>query len=179
MSRSLEERFWEKVDKSGGPDACWLWTAGRGGSGYGCIRVRGDSGKWTHAPAHRVSYELEVGPIPNGLLACHHCDVRLCVNPRHIFLGTVADNTADMLAKGREASGDKNGARRHPEKLPRGDRHGRVKLSDAGDRDLFGMRAVGLTQYQLADRFALSQGQVSRILAGKNRRVPASSESAA
>lgn len=96
-SRSLEERFWEKVDKRG-PDECWLWKAGRDRNGYGHIGV----GKGRSTRAHRVSWELANGSeIPVGLLACHTCDNPPCVNPAHIFIGTMADNLQDASAKGR------------------------------------------------------------------------------
>ena len=90
--RPIEERFWAKVDKSG---ECWLWTAGRNTPGYGVISEGGHSGK--QLSTHRVAYELEVGPIPNGLTIdhlCHNADLtcpggntcphRACVRPDHL-----------------------------------------------------------------------------------------------
>jgi hypothetical protein len=100
---TTEERFWAKVDRSGGPDACWLWTAGT-------FRLRNGYGKFGADPAasrtvyaHRFAYELSHGPIPPGLLVCHHCDNPPCCNPAHLFLGTIADNMRDMSDKGRAA----------------------------------------------------------------------------
>lgn len=97
--RPLEERFWEKVDRRG-PDDCWLWTASLS-AGYGQIGLGGKDGGNGHA--HRVAWELSRGPIPVGLNVLHRCDVPACCNPRHLFLGTLRDNTVDMYAKGRAA----------------------------------------------------------------------------
>lgn len=87
------QRFWDKVDKT---DGCWLWTAARNTKGYGRFRVDGNL-----VSPHRFAYELEVGPIPNGLWVLHHCDNPRCVNPGHLFLGTHSDNMRDSFAKGR------------------------------------------------------------------------------
>lgn len=79
---------------------CWLWTgAVIPVSGYGQMRY----GKGTPKKAHRVSYEIFVGPIPDGLYVCHRCDTPLCVNPDHLFLGTAKDNAQDAMRKGRYA----------------------------------------------------------------------------
>jgi len=94
MSRKIiEERFWEKVDKS---EKCWNWTAGATGKGYGAFRVNGKM-----RGSHQVSYEFAYGSIPAGLFVCHHCDNPLCVNPSHLFLGTNQDNVNDRDRKGR------------------------------------------------------------------------------
>lgn len=99
--RSIEERFWEKVDKSGD---CWVWTGALGGRGYGYIAKPGGSAANPGAhmiPAHRVSWEIANGQIPDGLLVCHHCDNPRCVRPDHMFLGTDLDNARDRERKGR------------------------------------------------------------------------------
>lgn len=112
---SPQERFWSQVDKSGN---CWLWVGLKNVGGYGRIRVDGQQ-----TTAHRFSYELHYGPIPDGMLVCHKCDTPACVNPSHLFLGTNLDNIQDRTQKGRTASGDANASRKYPEKRPKGKTH--------------------------------------------------------
>lgn len=99
----LAERFWAKVNKT---DSCWLWTGGTNATGYGLIGKGGRHAGRLNLLAHRVSYELTIGPIPDGLKVCHNCpdgDNPLCVNPAHLFLGTTTDNALDMVRKGRRS----------------------------------------------------------------------------
>lgn len=96
-SAPLEDRFWVKVRKS---DGCWEWTAASKQGGYGKIAV----GRRLML-AHRVSWELANGPIPDGLLVCHTCDNPPCVRPDHLFLGTQTDNMRDAVRKNRGIGG--------------------------------------------------------------------------
>ena len=98
----LEERFWRKVRKT---DRCWIWDAVVDSSGYGFLK--GEGGKHAkNISAHRYSYTLHHGPIPDGLVVMHSCDNRRCVNPDHLSVGTHKDNTQDMISKGRAAKGN-------------------------------------------------------------------------
>jgi hypothetical protein len=100
--RTLAERFWSKVDKRG-PDECWPFTGRTNGNGaypgYGWIR--GPEANRRPLAAHRISWELHNGPIPDGLFVLHKCDFPPCTNPAHLFLGTNRDNMRDAAAKGR------------------------------------------------------------------------------
>ena len=100
--RPIPVRFWEKVRKGGG---CWLWTGNRHRRGYGILGLRREGKRTISAKAHRLSWEIHNGPIPAGMVVCHHCDNPPCVNPSHLFLGTQVDNIRDMVAKGRQRSG--------------------------------------------------------------------------
>lgn len=98
MKKLTEEaRFRSKFEES---DGCWTWTAGLGVKGYGHFWFRGRP-----QPAHRVSFKLFKQDIDDGVTVMHSCDNRLCVNPSHLSLGSNQENTADMVAKGRQAKG--------------------------------------------------------------------------
>ncbi len=89
------ERFWAHVDMSQAPEACWLWVGSTNPDGYGTFHRK------PHVSAHRFAWEIHNGPIPPGLSILHTCDVRACVRPVHLFLGTQKDNMQDAAAKGR------------------------------------------------------------------------------
>lgn len=85
-------------------NGCWKYTGGRTGAGYGAVWVSGKT-----LSAHTVSYELHKGPVPKGLCVLHSCDNKLCINPDHLFLGTVQDNKKDEVSKDRHAKGQAQG----------------------------------------------------------------------
>lgn len=144
MKKSPEQRFWDKVNKDGPTmphmdSACWIWI---GGSitefGYGGFSVAHKK----YMSAHRFSWQLHYGAIPNGLFVLHRCDNPSCANPEHLWLGTQADNMADKMAKGRFRNGAythpeqyRRGKNHHnslrPERLARGESHANAKLSKA------------------------------------------------
>lgn len=136
---SIEDRFWPKVQIT---PACWEWTASQNGRGYGQIG-RGCAGEGT-ALAHRVSYEIHHGDIPAGLIVRHKCDNRVCVNPDHLELGTHADNTQDMLERGRA----------NP---PRGERSGNAKLTAEQVASIRAVPAGGRVR-DLALEYGISPG---------------------
>ncbi len=149
MVSSVAERFWSKVDKSAGPNGCWLWKASCFSTGYGVFSRMG-----TLELAHRCSWELANGPIPKGLWVCHHCDCPPCVNPEHLFLATSAGNTQDSVDKGRRAKGAT---------------HGSHKLTE---EDILAIRARyargGVLKRELADAYGVTPTQTGNIISHKH-----------
>lgn len=144
--KTTEERFWSKVNFFGpsvthveGIGNCWLWTGASGPHGYGGFGVRAN----LHLRAHRYSWEWTYGPIPDGLLVLHRCDVRLCVRPDHLWVGTQRENLVDMIAKGRGPTGERNGAHTMPHRVPRGAGQRTAKLTDEKVREARWRRMAG------------------------------------
>ncbi len=153
-------RFWSRVDKT---SACWLWTGGKTTAGYGILYSNGRGSRRVYA--HRVVWELTSGPIPEGLLVCHTCDNPPCVNPAHLWLGTDADNAWDKSRKGRSTTGDRHGLRLHPERVPRGERSGAAKLTEADVRAIRARYAAGgITQQRLADEYGVTNSLICHVI---------------
>jgi hypothetical protein len=133
---------------------CWEWTASKQRGGYGQIMIGGKAGKPKRA--HRVSYEMFCGEIPDGLHVLHKCDNRACVNPDHLFLGTNADNQADMDSKGRRVSVGLRGEANNGSKLK------------ADDVVAIRSSQGSLTHNALAAQFGISRSQVQNIIYGRH-----------
>lgn len=130
-------------------NGCKLWTGGKIYSGYGRMNCL-VNGKWTLQLAHRVAWELFCGTIPAGMCVLHTCDVRNCVNPDHLFLGTQGDNIKDTVSKGH---------------CPSGESHFRAKITAAQVKEIRAAVAAGETQAAMAVRFGLTPRHVWKIVA--------------
>lgn len=166
MSKSIEQRFWEKVDKNGPVPAhvpelgqCWVWTGARSSTGYGAFQFK----TRTTLKAHRVAYEFSHGTIPrgagyHGTCILHLCDNRLCVRPAHLCTGSAADNMADMAKKNRAAR-------------QCNESHGQHKLTDTQVQEIRHLYASGdITQRELAMQYGVSQTEISVLVTKRGRR---------
>lgn len=136
-----EDAFWGCVRKT---ELCWEWTRGKHRFGYGWFH----NGRKT-VTAHRYSYELHFGPIPEGMGVLHRCDNPSCVRPDHLFLGTQADNNADKVRKGRQHRGEGTGG---------------AKLCADDVRQIRELYAAGLTQIKIAESFGICRENVGQIV---------------
>jgi len=134
-----ETWFFSRVDKT---DYCWNWTGTKCLNGYGRARI--DRKNYY---AHRASWILANGPIPDGLLVCHRCDNRLCVRPDHLFLGTYLDNNRDAAIKGRYSAAQNRRFLERPDSIARGERAGSAKLTDAIVREMRSRYIRGSVSY--------------------------------
>lgn len=154
------DRFWSKVNKDGplpdqsiypGLDRCWLWTAGTV-NGYGEFAYSRRNDR-----AHRFAWKITNGEIPGGLCVLHKCDVRLCVNPNHLFLGTREDNITDKVSKNRQARGEILASGR------RGELSGKAKLTMAQVIEIRGLRTAGVLLRDIARQFNIGISTVRGI----------------
>lgn len=142
----LAARIWASLDRSGGPAACWPWKYKRSPRGYGQTIVAGRDVR-----AHRVAWEVTHGPIPAGMVVCHHCDNPPCCNPRHLFLGDALDNVHDKVAKKRHQVGERS----HLAKLTEPDV---VAILTA-------LRDGTATKAELGRRYGVARGHIGKIAA--------------
>jgi hypothetical protein len=173
----LADRFWPKVNQT---PTCWLWTARLNKGGYGTF---GPGGREHNRLATHIAWKLATGTYPpSGMLVCHSCDVRACIRndepgiyiirgiarPRfgHLWLGTHADNAADMIEKGRQPSPTERSTVML-EHAPKGERNGRSKLNRSTIAEIAAKHAAGVSQVALAGEYHLAQSTISRLVNGK------------
>lgn len=131
---------------------CWWWTASLNNKGYGQFWLEGKM--WR---AHRASWELHVGGIPEGMCVLHKCDNPTCINPEHLFLGTQLENIEDRDTKGRQVAG-----------TSLGERHGMTSLTESQVLDIRAMYKTGrYKQKTLADQYGLTKATAHNIIKGK------------
>lgn len=147
-SGPVEVRLWRRV-KRGKRSACWEWRGSWATNGYGRMRVGSKI-----MSVHRVAWEVTNGPVPDGLFVCHKCDNKLCCNPRHLFIGTAADNNADRDRKGRT-------------RAPKGENHPHSKLTLAQVRVIKERIKAGESSALLAYQYAVTRNAINQIKWGK------------
>lgn len=158
---AAEDRFWEKVSTVGD---CWEWQGHRDKAGYGTFHVS----KYRHGEkAHRYSYELAYGSVPEAserhdVCVLHECDNPPCVNPAHLFIGSQLENIRDRHNKGRTKATS-------PVINRPGDSHPRVKLKYVEVEQLRALRESGWLHRELAKHFGVSSSYVSRLLSKEYR----------
>jgi len=144
------EPFWAKVSRD--PSGCWLWTGGKTRNGYGLWSDRRTGTRKTWI-AHRLSWILANGPIPDGLHVCHTCDVPSCLNPAHLWLGTPLDNARDKMTKGRHRGG-----------IGHGEANSQARLTEAQVREIRHRHACGERQVALAHEFGVHIMTISQAV---------------
>jgi hypothetical protein len=159
LSDSDKERFFAKISTVPTETGCLEWTASKSKYGYGMFNAGGEP-----TLAHRISYFCHYREDPVGCCVLHACDNPACCNPYHLSKGTHADNSRDMVAKGRSASGIKNGAYTKPERRPCGESHYRAKLNAS---DVLAIRADTRKQVVIAAEYGVDQPTISDIKRGK------------
>lgn len=143
--------YWPKVDTSAGPDLCWPWIGKRDPNGYGNFDAHPGM-----RSAHRFAYFLAHGEIPEGMFVCHRCDNPPCQNPGHLFLGTQADNMADMWGKGRAVTPFRNGSG-----------NPLAKLTEQSVREIRRLVSEGVPQKELAALHGVSRPTISLVVSRK------------
>jgi len=148
-TQPLKDRFWDKVIKT---DSCWLWIGYIGKRGYGDFRIN----KKTYR-AHRVSYVINIGPIPDNLCVLHKCDNRRCIRPDHLWLGTVLDNQKDMSQK-----------KRGKNAYMVGKRAGNIRLTEQQILAIREEFKQGQSKPFLAEKYKVVRQNIHRIITRKS-----------
>lgn len=174
MSKDIRVGDRAKIEARSIPEpnsGCWLWYGARATDGYGRIKKPG-GGKYI---AHRLSYRAFVGPIPEGQVVCHRCDVRDCVNPDHLFCGTQGDNIRDCFKKGRSAyhknpelyrARARDMSRVRPPQI--GGRNPNAKITEAQAIQAIRDKANGVPVREIAARLGVSGMAIYRLASRKS-----------
>lgn len=148
MPEQVESRFWQKVDKT---DTCWLWMGSKNRKGYGQFNWRKLGRPML---AHRIAWIMSYGDDPQSKLILHKCDNPACVNPDHLQVGTAAQNSADMVSKGRSSKGEHHF-------------HAKLTAADVAEvRRIYALRNI--SQRDLAAMYGVSRPTISAIVVGRN-----------
>ena len=148
VAPSTRARFLSKITPPADSTACWLWSGGLGDTGYGYFYLDGRMVR-----PHRVAFQWFVGTVPSGHCVCHHCDVRPCVNPAHLFAATSVENQRDMRRKGRAS---------------RGEARWNARLTATDVQTIRARYAAGRVTHQaLADAFGVALMTVNGVLRGR------------
>ena len=148
--QSLQARLIGKIKV--GENSCWNWLGAKIWNGYGRLMFKSKA-----RLAHRLAYIAFVNEIPQGMLVCHHCDNRSCINPNHLFVGTSSDNAVDAYKKGRAN-----------DPTVRGEDHGMAKLSNEKAISIRSIYSKGMTtQRVLAKKFGVSESRIGLVITGK------------
>lgn len=154
--KTLDERI-DQYAQHVLPSGCLIWTGYTDKDGYAIAHFVDRKVK-KNLKVHRLVYEQVNGKIPHGMLVCHRCDIRSCVNPDHLFVGTYADNVSDMWDKKRWKPGAQDNA---------GERNPNSKLSSVDVEKIIQMKADGAKTKQLSETFGVSKTQIQKIFSGK------------
>lgn len=150
MRPNNPEDFWKKIDRSGGPNACWNWMAGLDRGGYGNANYRGKQ-----YIAHRLAYKLTHGEVPRML--CHTCDNRRCCNPTHVYAGNPKANRRDQDDRGRRVN------------HPKGSACVNARLTDEQVVEIRRGYSIGnVIHKELAAKYGVTSGAIRDIVAGVN-----------
>lgn len=144
-----QERIWSHI-RLAPHESCWEWKRYRNAKGYGRTSIHGRG----LVLAHRAAYESAHGTIPDGFLICHHCDNPACCRPDHLFLGTVQDNSTDMVSKGRGPKG---------QSLNRGEHNGMSKFTPDQIIEIRRLHSQGHSTYKIAKQFGVWNMAIWRI----------------
>jgi len=163
--KSPLERFQANVLLGNRESDCWQWIGKKDRKGYGNFSFNGVDYR-----AHRFSYAHFVGEIPaDKPQVLHKCDNPSCANPQHLFVGTAADNVADMVAKGRQPKGATHGFSKHPESIPNGEKNGRALLTE---QDVLKIREMAkhksMSRTEMAVFYSVSRETINAIITRRN-----------